>query len=69
MKPETNLSAIPPNKPSRFVIPDASRVQDEVVLVETVGVTRLHPDYYTLRTWKPRAVWSILCLAALQGTA
>ena len=47
-KPVTDLPAVPPNKPSRSVVPDASRVQDEVILAETVGVTRSHPDYYTL---------------------
>jgi zinc protease len=47
-KPVTDLPAVPPNKPSRSVVPDASRVQDEVTLAETVGVTRSHPDYYTL---------------------
>jgi zinc protease len=47
-KPIADLPAVPPNKPSRSVVPDASRVQDEVILAETVGVTRSHPDYYTL---------------------
>ncbi len=47
-KPETDLPAVPANAPSRFVVPDASRVQDEVTLAETVGVTRLQPAFYTL---------------------
>ncbi len=47
-KPVTDLPVVPPNKPSRSVVPDASRVQDEVTLAETVGATRSNPDYYTL---------------------
>lgn len=47
-KPATDLPAVPPNKPSRSAVPDASRVQDEATLAETVGVTRSQPDYYTL---------------------
>jgi zinc protease len=47
-RPATDLPAVPPNRPSRSVVPNTSRVQDEVTLAETVGVTRSHPDYYTL---------------------
>jgi zinc protease len=47
-KPVTDLPAVPPNKPFRSAVPNTSRVQDEVTLAETVGVTRSHPDYYTL---------------------
>ncbi len=47
-KPETDLPAVPPNKPSQSWVPDASSVQDEVTLAQTIGVTRKHPDYYTL---------------------
>ena len=47
-KPVTELPAVPPNKPSRSVVPNASRVQDEVTLAETIGVTSRHPDYYRL---------------------
>ena len=47
-KPVTDLPAVPPNKPSRSVVPDMSRVQDGVILAETVGITRAHPDYYLL---------------------
>ncbi|MDQ5988477.1 MAG: hypothetical protein CSYNP_04237 [Syntrophus sp. SKADARSKE-3] len=47
-KPVTDLPAVPNNKPSRSVVNDASRVQDEVILAETIGLTRNHPDYYTL---------------------
>jgi zinc protease len=48
-KPATDLPPVPLNKPSVSVIPDASRVQDQVTLAETIGVTRLHPDYYKLQ--------------------
>jgi zinc protease len=48
-KPETNLPAVPLNKPSEAALPDASRVQDAVVLAETMGLTRSHPDYYALQ--------------------
>ena len=47
-KPVTDLPAVPPNQPSRHVVPDQSRVQDEVTLAQTLAVTRSHPDYYTL---------------------
>ncbi len=47
-KPETDLPPVPLNKPSSARVPDASRVQDEVTLAETIGITRAHPDYYSL---------------------
>lgn len=47
-KPETDLPAVPPNRPSQSRVPDASSVQDQVTLAQTIGVTRKHPDYYTL---------------------
>ncbi len=48
-KPATDPAPVPPNAPSYAAVPDASRVQDEVILGETLGVTRDHPDYYTLQ--------------------
>jgi zinc protease len=48
-KPETDLPPVPPNPPAASVVPDASRVQDEVTLAQTIGLTRSHPDYYALR--------------------
>ena len=48
-KPVTDPLPVPPNAPSSAAVPDASRVQDEVILGETLGVTRDHPDYYTLQ--------------------
>ncbi len=47
-RPETDLPPVPPNKPSTAVVPDKTRVQDRVTLVETLGITRTHPDYYPL---------------------
>ena len=47
-KPATEDPAVPRNKPSFAVVPDASRVQDKVVLAETLGINRSHPDYYKL---------------------
>ncbi len=48
-KPETDLPAVPLNKGSETAVPDASRVQDAVILAETLGLTRAHPDYYALQ--------------------
>jgi zinc protease len=48
-KPQTDLPPVPPNKPSSSVVPDKSRVQDEVTLAVTAGITRSDPDYYTLQ--------------------
>jgi zinc protease len=47
-KPKTDLPAVPPNRPSQSLVPDISGVQDSVTLAQTIGVTRKHPDYYTL---------------------
>ena len=47
-KPVTEDPPVPRNRPSSAVVPDASRVQDKVVLAETLGITRSHPDYYKL---------------------
>jgi zinc protease len=47
-KPDLRLPAVPPNPPSTVTVPDASRVQDKVILAETLGLTRDNPDYYAL---------------------
>ncbi len=47
-KPNTDLPKTPPNKASAAVVPDASRVQDETSLIETVDLTRTSPDYYAI---------------------
>ncbi|MFA6148183.1 MAG: pitrilysin family protein [bacterium] len=48
-KPDTDPSPVPPNVSSIAAVPDAGRVQAEVSLAETMGVTRSHPDYYALQ--------------------
>ncbi|HKI95373.1 MAG TPA: pitrilysin family protein [Gemmatimonadales bacterium] len=48
-KPNTELPAVPPNTPSVATVPDKSRVQDEVTLAETLGITRFSPEYYALQ--------------------
>ena len=48
-KPATTLPAVPLNKPSVAHVPDVSRVQDEVALMENLGITRRSPDYYALK--------------------
>ena len=48
-KPQTDPRPVPLNKPSAAMVPDASRVQVEVQLVETIGLTRTDPDYYALQ--------------------
>ncbi|MGA8180694.1 MAG: pitrilysin family protein, partial [Desulfobacterales bacterium] len=47
-KPNLLLSPVPPNMPSTVNVPDTSRIQDEVILAETLGITRSNPDYYAL---------------------
>ena len=47
-KPETDLPPVPPSKPSTAAVPDLSRVQDQVTLAQTIGITRTHPAYYKL---------------------
>jgi zinc protease len=47
-KPVTLLPPVPKNKPSATAVPDLSRSQAKVILAETLGLTRSHPDYYAL---------------------
>ncbi|MGH8141426.1 MAG: M16 family metallopeptidase [Steroidobacteraceae bacterium] len=48
-KPDTDLPVAPPNPRSVVAVPDASRVQDQVTLAETLSLTRSDPDYYALQ--------------------
>jgi len=48
-KPNTELPAIPLNKPIDSAVPDKSRVQDKVTLAETMEIIRSNPDYYALQ--------------------
>ena len=43
-----DLTPLPPNQPSNTDVPDASRVQAEVTLAETLPVRRSSPNYYAL---------------------
>jgi zinc protease len=47
-KPATDLPAVPPSGPTAIAVPDASRVQDQVTLAQTLGLNRANPDYYAL---------------------
>ena len=47
--PDILLPPVSPNRPSTVSVPDASRVQDQVTLAETVALTRTNPDYYALQ--------------------
>jgi zinc protease len=47
-KPVIDLPAAAVNRPQTIVVPDASRVQDSVILAESLGITRSNPDYYAL---------------------
>jgi zinc protease len=47
-KPPTQLPAVPLNRPRIVAVPDASRVQDIVVLAQTLPLTRSDPDYFPL---------------------
>ncbi len=47
-KPNVEFSPVPLNKASETHVPDASRVQDRVVLAENLSITRSNPDYYAL---------------------
>jgi zinc protease len=48
-RPEIDLPAVPLNKPSPHLVPDANRVQDRVALAQVGEVTRKSPDYYPLQ--------------------
>jgi zinc protease len=48
-KPATDPPPVPPNAPSAFAVPDASRIQDSVTLAQTLAMTRFDSDYYPLQ--------------------
>src|SRR4029077_9706134 len=48
-RPVAALPAAPDNRPGSVAVPDASRVQDRVVLAHTLALTRSDPDYYALQ--------------------
>ena len=47
-KPNVEFSPVPLNKASVTHVPDASRVQDRVVLAENLKITRSNPEHYAL---------------------
>ena len=47
-KPQTDLPPAPPNHAAILAVPDASRVQDNVVLAYNLGLKRSDADYYAL---------------------
>jgi zinc protease len=47
-KPDIDLPRVPPNPPSTTLVPDRSRIQDQVILSQTLGMDRFDPDYYPL---------------------
>jgi zinc protease len=47
-RPHAHASPVWTNQPSSTEVPNASRVQAEVTLAETLPVTRSDPDYYSL---------------------
>jgi len=48
-KPDTDLPAVPANAPATIAVPDGSRVQDAVVLAQSIALTRNNPDYYAMQ--------------------
>jgi zinc protease len=48
-KPDLLLPKVPSNPPAVIRIPDKSRVQDRVILAETLDLSRSDPDYYALQ--------------------
>ena len=46
--PTSTCRSAPPNKPAPVAVPDASRVQDNVILAQNLALTRSDPDYYAL---------------------
>ena len=47
--PDIDLPAVPNNPVSSIAVPDSSRVQDRVVLAQTLALTRADADYYPLQ--------------------
>jgi zinc protease len=47
-KPNLLLPPVPPNVSGIVNVPDTSRIQDNVIVAETLGLMRSDPDYYAL---------------------
>jgi zinc protease len=48
-KPVIELPPVPANRGNTIAVPDASRVQNSVILAENLSITRSDPDYYPLQ--------------------
>jgi len=46
--PNVDLPSVPPNGAITSAVPDTNRVQDSVVLAQSVGMNRSDPDYYAV---------------------
>jgi len=46
--PDIDLPRVPANAPAVVAVPDASRVQDMVILAQNLSLKRSDPDYYAL---------------------
>ncbi|MBS0578849.1 MAG: insulinase family protein [Proteobacteria bacterium] len=46
--PQIDLPVAPANQMSTIAVPDSSRVQDRVILAQTLAITRADPDFYPL---------------------
>jgi zinc protease len=71
-KPQIDLPAAPPSKAAATSVPDEGRVQTEVTLAETLGITRQNADYYALelgRTVLSGAFYSTRLYRDLRGEA
>ena len=64
-KPVTDLPPVPLNKAATTAVPDATRVQDLVVLAQTLGLTRIQPRLLHPSGGQPRALRRLLCLPTL----
>ncbi|HEX2965425.1 MAG TPA: pitrilysin family protein [Syntrophorhabdaceae bacterium] len=47
-RPRVVLPSVPLNKPTDVAVPNTSRIQEKVVLAQTLGLNRTHPEYYAL---------------------
>jgi zinc protease len=47
--PNTDLPTAPNNRSAKVAVPDASRVQDSVIVGQVLGLTRTDPDYYAIQ--------------------
>jgi zinc protease len=48
-RPDTDLPAVPANATATIAVPDGSRVQDVVMLAQSIALTRNNPDYYAMQ--------------------